>query len=141
MRCRCVRWSGPIPGSISALGRLENLQLSENLLTSLHGALGALSRLTYLQICCSTTLTGSIPSTLSALSLLRTLDLGGNTLTGTIPSDIFAGMSLLSELYLHYNSLNGALPPSLGALLRMRCVPPSILNCSMNCSRVFRSSV
>ncbi len=87
--------TGPIPGELGQLARLEHLDLTGN------------------------SLTGSIPAELGSLSGLRTMDLSGNRLSGAIPPEL-GNLSALEFLTLIGNRLTGPVPRELGQLSSLR---------------------
>ena len=112
--------TGPIPGALGDLARLEELSLRDNRLTGpIPAALGRLTNLDRLNLA-GNDLTGSIPAALSRLAKLRGLFLGGNDLTaGPIPAWL-GGLTNLERLRLQETNRNGALPPELGRLTDLR---------------------
>ena len=134
--------TGPIPGALGDLARLEELWLQENRLTgSIPAALGRLSDLRGLYLggndleagpmpswlgdltqleglqLYGTNRTGPIPPALSRLTNLRDLNLGGNDLTaGPIPSWI-RDLVHLEALSLWRTNRTGSIPSWLGNLL------------------------
>ena len=85
--------TGPIPGELGSLLKLETLELSGN------------------------DLTGPVPSWLGNLVQLRYLSLGGNDLTGPIPGEL-GSLLKLESLQLYENDLTGPVPSWLGNLVQ-----------------------
>lgn len=88
----CFPFAGPIPESLSQLGRLEELWLNGN------------------------SLNGSIPDGLGYLSRLRELYLNANELEGSIPSS-FSKLTNLEGLNVSWNRLSGGFPACLGSMV------------------------
>ena len=103
--------TGPIPGALGDLARLEELWLQENRLTgSIPVALGRLSDLEWLNLE-RNDLTGSIPAALSRLANLRELYLAGNNLeAGPVPSWL-GDLTQLEGLGLWETNRTGPNPP------------------------------
>ena len=111
--------SGAIPAELSALSKLEHLELwINNLQGRIPPQLGYLPSLRVLQLD-FTDLTGPIPPELGNLSELRRLSIQVNDLTGPIPPEL-ANLSKLESLLLSSNRLTGSIPPELANLASMR---------------------
>ena len=111
--------TGPIPGEMSNLKKLERLHLQGNALSGqIPPELGNLTNLKYLYIA-HNGLTGRIPPELGNLSNLLSLRLNHNNLTGEIPSTL-GSLTILELLSLSANDLEGRIPPELGRLSRLR---------------------
>ena len=112
--------TGPLPGEVGDLTRLEELSLRDNRLTgSIPAALGRLADLEWLNLE-RNDLTGSIPAALSRLSELRGLYLAGNELeAGPIPSWL-GDLTQLERLVLWETNRTGPIPPELGRLTNLR---------------------
>ena len=110
--------TGPIPGALGDLARLEELSLWENRLTeSIPTALGRLTNLEWLNLD-RNDLTGSIPTELGRLVKLRGLYLQGNDFApGPIPAWV-RNLSRLEWLGLDRTNRTGPMPDlgRLGAL-------------------------
>ncbi|TYG96431.1 hypothetical protein ES288_A11G350200v1 [Gossypium darwinii] len=91
----CSLGEGDIPGAISCLSSLTNLDLSGNNFNTIPGSLTRLSRLEYLTLsnCGLFNIGGDIPSDISGLSSLRFLGLSSNNFTS-----IAASLTRLSNL-------------------------------------------
>ncbi|GJT51432.1 LRR receptor-like serine/threonine-protein kinase GSO1 [Tanacetum coccineum] len=124
--------SGPIPGEIGKLVKLEDLLLQTNELegpipteigncsnlllnlanNSLSGVIpskiGELSQLGYLNLL-GNQLEGQIPKSVSELGNVYNFDLSANKLSGEVPSEL-GNMGQLVFLVLSYNSLSGTIP-------------------------------
>nr|CAD1842911.1 unnamed protein product [Ananas comosus var. bracteatus] len=108
---------GGVPGNLSALaGSLEKVVLAgANLSGPIPPELGALPRLTHLDLS-GNALTGAIPAGLCRPgSRLRQLLLNSNRLEGPIP-DAIGNLSALQQLIIYDNQLAGPIPPSVGLL-------------------------
>ena len=88
-------------------GHVSRLTLDRNGLRGTIPDLGALTKLTNLEITRNSQLSGKIPD-LSALTNLTNLDLGGNRLSGSIPN--IRSLTNLKYLNLNYNELSGPIP-------------------------------
>ncbi|KAL5977372.1 LRR receptor-like serine/threonine-protein kinase ghr1 [Asimina triloba] len=83
--------TGKIPSNIGGLGKLEYLDISDNLFSS------------------------TIPPEIGKLVSLRNLSLAGNNFSGSLPDSI-GGLASIQSLDLSLNLLSGALPSSLTKL-------------------------
>ena len=112
--------TGPIPGALGDLARLEELSLWENRLTeSIPTALGRLTNLEWLNLD-RNDLTGSIPTELGRLVKLRGLYLQGNDFApGPIPAWV-RNLSRLEWLGLDRTNRTGPIPGAIGNLTRLR---------------------
>lgn len=125
---------------VAQLSSLENLELSQNLLTSLPSELGLLTnnlldfnaeinpmqetqlpstlgQLTNLQsfLICNSGLSGTIPSEIGNMASLQDIHLCGSRFTGAIPSEL-GQLTLLTHLTVGDNLLTGSIPSELGLL-------------------------
>ncbi|KAK1436797.1 hypothetical protein QVD17_02580 [Tagetes erecta] len=106
--------------SLSALGSLQILDLSSNLLSGLFlfQALASFHRLQVIDFSdCS--FVGSIPSTIKSLSFLKAISLKHNLLSGSLP-DGFCDLRNLRELDLSYNMFDGNLPTCFNRLSSLK---------------------
>ena len=112
--------TGPIPGALGDLARLEELSLRENRLTgSIPAALGRLTNLDWLRLD-RNDLTGSIPAALGRLANLRGLYLSHNDFDpGPTPSWL-GDFDRLERLELWETNRTGPIPPALGRLTNLR---------------------
>ncbi len=112
--------TGPIPGALGDLARLEELSLRENRLTgSIPAALGRLTNLDWLRLD-RNDLTGSIPAGLGRLANLRGLYLARNDFdAGPVPSWL-GDLDRLERLELWETNRTGPIPPALGRLTNLR---------------------
>eukprot|EP00775_Hariotina_reticulata_P011531 gene11531-11674_t len=81
--------SGPLPGNLAALSRLQVLDVSNNRLS------------------------GELPDALDKVAGLKELDFSNNTFTSTLPST-WSNLVNLVNLRASYNNLQGSLPSSWG---------------------------
>ncbi len=114
------RLTGPLPGALGDLARLEELSLRENRLTgSIPAALGRLTNLDWLRLD-RNDLTGSIPAGLGRLANLRGLYLARNDFdAGPVPSWL-GDLDRLERLELWETNRTGSIPPALGRLTNLR---------------------
>ncbi|CAB9517824.1 Leucine Rich Repeat [Seminavis robusta] len=104
--------TGTIPTDWSQLSLLQELDLSDNSLSStIPSELGLLTSLTRLSLA-TNSLIGSIPTDLGLLTALTELDLGWNDLSGALPSE-FGNLKALNRLSLRDDSLTGSIPTEL----------------------------
>ena len=104
---------GTIPGDISKLSHLKELNLGDNrLIGDIPDEISKCSSLTSL-LWNGNHLTGHIPKSLSKLSNLVALNLSSNRLNGEIPVNL-AHISGLKYLNLSSNNLEGEIPKLLG---------------------------
>ena len=121
---------GPIPADIGALEKLTDLQLFGNDTrgSPLPTELGELANLEFLNLA-GIFAAGSIPPRIGKLSNLKVLDLSGNELSSSIPPEL-GNLTSLVELHLGNNRLVGSLPQQLAdaAELRQIHVPDNDLS-------------
>ena len=110
--------TGPLPGELGELTRLETLNLADNELSGpIPAGLGRLTQLRRLFLN-GNALTGPIPAELGRLTRLRNLYLGRNNLTGRLPNDL-GNLTNLIELRLARNRLTGSIPANLRRLTNL----------------------
>ena len=110
--------SGPLPGWLGNLARLESLHLDTNGLSGpIPDELQDLVRLKWLALGWNE-LSGPVPGWLGSLVQLESLGLGGNALSGPIPDELQELVNLES-LSLGWNELSGPVPDWLGNLVRL----------------------
>ncbi len=115
--------NGNIPGSLSDLTELFDLDLSDNQLSgSIPDSLGDLANLFALRLS-HNQLSGSIPENLANLGKLETInvmviELSDNQLSGSIPASL-GNMTNLGVLDLDFNQLSGSIPASLGNMAKL----------------------
>ena len=110
--------TGPIPSTVSLLGRMTHLSMMHNHLTGpLPSSLGEMSSLAMLSLE-SNFFSESIPSSLSHATALEQLWISDNMLTGTIPPGL-GKLHLLEFVNLAQNYISGTIPSSLGNLTRL----------------------
>ncbi|CAB9520421.1 serine threonine-protein kinase BRI1-like [Seminavis robusta] len=112
---KCSFSSQPIPPSISNLGGLKHLDLSQNALTGEIPSSIGMTNLTYLFLAQNDFVANPIPSWIDDLTSLQELSLKSTQRTGTIPS-FLGDLSDLVILDLDDNDLVGTIPHSLGNL-------------------------
>jgi len=111
--------AGPISPSLGKLEELQNLNLTQNMLSgSIPLELGNCSHLTTL-VLDNNQLTGSIPATLGKLQALQTLVLSTNELTGEIPAEL-ANCTSLRSLFISSNQLHGSVPRGIYNISNLR---------------------
>ncbi|KMZ75488.1 hypothetical protein ZOSMA_114G00850 [Zostera marina] len=106
---------GSIPNSIFNLRNLSSLDVSNNpsLTGNLPGSISDLSFLTNLQLS-NCNFYGDVPPAVGKLHQLTQLDLSNNHFTGLIP--IFEPSSSIRQIVLSSNNFTGHIPPSYGKL-------------------------
>ncbi|CAM6055878.1 unnamed protein product [Sphagnum tenellum] len=111
--------AGPISPSLGKLEELQNLNLTQNMLSgSIPPELGNCSNLTTL-VLDNNQLTDSIPATLGKLQALQNLDLSTNELTGEIPAEL-ANCTSLKSLSIAFNQLHGSVPRGIYNISNLR---------------------
>uniref|UniRef100_A0A7S2A8M2 Leucine-rich repeat-containing N-terminal plant-type domain-containing protein n=2 Tax=Trieres chinensis TaxID=1514140 RepID=A0A7S2A8M2_TRICV len=101
--------TGSIPTDISALLKLQHLQLQKNkIVGTIPDSFRNMGSLKSLLLSLND-FTGSIPDIFQALPDIAYLGFSGNPLTGTIPPSI-NGLKSLKRLYAAFTGLNGTLP-------------------------------
>ena len=109
---------GTIPGSISNLAALHDLELNNNqLVGTIPSGIGSFTNL-YQLVLTSNSLSGTIPSSIGSLSSLQYFYLDNNMLVGTIPGSI-GSLTKLFNVDLSTNSLTGTIPSSIGTLVSL----------------------
>ncbi|KAL0263889.1 UNVERIFIED_CONTAM: hypothetical protein PYX00_010960 [Menopon gallinae] len=106
-----------LPGEIRSLSQLQKLDISGNQLTTLPGEIESLSQLQELYI--GNNQLTALPKEIGRLSQLQKLYLGSNQLTG-LPKEI-GSLSQLQEVYLSHNQLT-ELPKEIGSLSQLQKV-------------------
>ncbi|KAH9741214.1 protein kinase domain-containing protein [Citrus sinensis] len=112
-------FTGSIPSEISALSKLQLLDLSSNRLRgTIPSQIGNLRNLVHLNVS-DNVLTGSVPSTLGRLTNLNYMSLSRNMLGGLLPQEI-GNLKNLIELDVGDNSLIGPIPLTLSRLTSLK---------------------
>ncbi len=112
INCFSNNISGTLEG-ISSLTKLQDINLSDNLLTgSVPAEIGGLTNLYYLNFSYNE-LTGTLPPEISQLINLNYLLLQWNGLTGSIPQE-YAALEALVRFYIFENDLSGEIPDIFG---------------------------
>ncbi|CAL9750748.1 unnamed protein product, partial [Musa acuminata subsp. burmannicoides] len=112
--------SGDIPQTLWSLGRLEYLDLHQNLYFKVHilSLLANLTNLRHLDLGYNL-IGGEIPPTVGNFVRLEYLDLSNTGIVGKIPESI-GNLTNLVGLDLSWNKIVGCIPKTLGALIHMK---------------------
>ena len=111
------RLTGGIPSEF-CLGatNLIDLNLSDNIFTSVPESIDALTSLSRLNMAKNQFVT--FPTPITRMLNLQSLDISDNKFGGAVPSSI-GNMKSLQELYLRSNDLTGSIPESIGNLVQL----------------------